>query len=91
MKMVFDLQLLGGRGANLKKDKHNVNKPMLLQEYQPLSDKEPWGVPKNKRKSVRSLEKQIKKHESKIEIEQNSQAITHWQKEIRGFKRDIQK
>jgi hypothetical protein len=42
------------------------------------------------KKSIRSLEKQIKKHDEKIKHNSNSVDVEHWHREIRDFKAEIE-
>lgn len=53
------------------------------------------GIPKNKRKTISSLTKRINEHKEKIakaiESGANQQTIHHWQKEIEGWEKDIDK
>ena len=43
------------------------------------------------KKSIRSLEKQIKIHEEKIKRDPTSKSVKHWKEEIKGFKKEIKR
>ena len=41
------------------------------------------------KKSIRSLEKQIKIHKEKIKRDPTSESVNHWEREIRAFRKDL--
>lgn len=77
---------------------NGVNKVKLnLQQFGGRGASSMAGIPKNKRKSIKTYEQRIKEHKQKIKdavksnSERDKQNINHWKIEIRALEGNIDK